>query len=392
MIKSEIEIPEEYIDISPYKDSDFQQMACKLVAEDGFKRAIAYAMKGVDFDAFAKQLCSITTKNDFQKLMMLPFLAGIESKTSTGITTTGLENIDKEQPYTFMSNHRDIVLDASFLNITLIRNNIESCEVAIGNNLLIYDWIDILVKLNKSFVVRRNLGMRQALEAAKQLSGYIHFALTQKQVPIWIAQREGRTKDSNDRTQESLIKMLAIGGKGNIVESVKELMIAPVSISYEFDPNDYLKAKEFLCKKRDANFKKSQEDDLFSMQTGIFGYKGAINFGFTPCINAELDKLDTTKDKGELVKDICAIIDSSIHAAYTIYPCNYIAYDRLNGGDRFASMYGAEDIAAFDKYILGEFAKIDLEMSDDEKLFIDNRMLTMYANPLANKLKATGAI
>lgn len=392
MSKLDIQIPEEYKDISPYRDADFQKMACKLVAEAGFKHAIDYAMKVVDFNEFAKYLCSITTKNDFQRLIMLPFLTGIESRTSTGITTTGLENVNKNQPYIFMSNHRDIVLDASFLNITLIRNNMESCEVAIGDNLLIYDWIDILVKLNKSFVVKRNVGVRQALEAAKQLSGYIHFVITEKRVPVWIAQREGRAKDSNDVTQESLVKMLAIARKGNLIDTIKELMIAPVSISYEYDPNDYLKAKEFLCKSKDANFKKTKQDDLFSMETGIFGFKGGINFGFTPCINDKLDKLDATKDKSELLKEVCAIIDNAIHSAYRIYPCNYIAYDRLNGGDRFASMYGAEDIAAFDKYILGEFAKIDLEMSDDEKLFIDNRMLTMYANPLANKLKATGAI
>ena len=168
--------------------------------------------------------------------------------------------------------------------------------MAIGNNLLIYDWISSLVRLNRSFIVKRDMSKRQTFEAAQQLSGYIHFTLTQKKQSVWIAQREGRCKDSNDRTQESLIKMLALGGGRNLIQSLKEINLMPVSISYEFDPNDYLKAKEFLLKSKDPNFKKSQRDDLFSMETGLLQYKGRVHFTFTKCINCLLYTSPSPRD------------------------------------------------------------------------------------------------
>ena len=157
-----------------------------------------------------------------------------------------------------MSNHRDIVLDASLLNLLLIRNGIKTSEIAIGNNLLIYDWISDLVRLNKSFIVKRDVGVRQMLDAARQLSGYIHFAITKKNESVWIAQREGRSKDSDDRTPESLIKMLGISGEGDLINNLKEINIVPVSISYEYDPCDYLKAQEFQLKRDIPDYKSTR--------------------------------------------------------------------------------------------------------------------------------------
>lgn len=171
--------------------------------------------------------------------------------------------IEDNKAYTFITNHRDIVLDASFLNLGFIREGKPTSEVAIGDNLLIYDWITDLVKLNGSFIVKRNVGITSALEAARQLSGYIHHAVKDKKESIWIAQREGRAKDSDDRTQESVIKMLALGGNGSFINNLASLNITPVAISYEYDPNDYLKAREFLLRHRDPSFRKSQHDDLF---------------------------------------------------------------------------------------------------------------------------------
>ena len=189
-------------------------------------------------------------------MIMLPFLGKLEQDTTSGVTSSGNENLVKGVSNVFISNHRDIVLDASFMNICLTRNGAPTTEIAIGNNLLIYPWISTLVKLNKSFIVKRDSSMRHALEAAQHLSGYIRFAITQKKQSIWISQRQGRAKDSDDRTQESLIKMLALAGDCNIIDSIKELNLMPVSISYEYDPNDYLKAKEFLMRSKDKNYKK----------------------------------------------------------------------------------------------------------------------------------------
>lgn len=385
-------IPDEFKDICPFCDSEFQKEMSLLVKEPGFEHAVKYVMPDVNFPEFAENLCSIKNQEEFQLVVMKPFLELLERKTSDGISSGGLELMGEGVPYTFITNHRDIVLDASFLNLVLLRNSIQSTEVAIGNNLLIYDWIDVLVRLNKSFIVKRDVGMRKALDAAKNLSKYIHFTITEKKQSVWIAQREGRAKDSNDVTQESLIKMLGLGGGKDFIDNIKELNLMPVSISYEYDPNDYLKAKEFLMKRNDPEFKKSQRDDLFSMETGILQYKGRINFEFSPCINDLLSEINPGDDKAEVVKRICNIIDDAIHLHYKIYPCNYIAYDELNGTTAFAVNYNSEDVSHFNKYIDSQLAKIDIEVNEDERKFLYKMMLKMYANPLTNKLKVADRV
>ncbi|MDD2962123.1 MAG: acyltransferase [Muribaculaceae bacterium] len=361
-----------------------------LVKEPGFEHAVKYALPDVDFESFAQDLLKIYSKNDFQEKVMVPFLKMLEAKTSKGISYEGISNIDPMKSATFITNHRDIVLDASFLNLVLLRNNIESTEVAIGSNLLIFDWIETLVKINKSFIVKRNVGMRQALDAAIQLSKYIHFTINSKKQSVWIAQREGRAKDSNDVTQESLVKMLSIGGKGNLVDNLLEINLSPVSISYELDPNDYLKAKEFLMKKKNPLHKKSQRDDLFSMETGILQNKGRINFSFAPPINDKLLKIEHPEDKQEALKQVCLIIDNAIHSHYMIYPCNYISYDKLNKVNKFADKYTHEEKLEFENYLNSQLAKVDIQnLSKADREYMMRMMLIMYSNPLVNKLKAT---
>ena len=244
-----MECPKEFDDIRPFYDSEFHDKMKVLVTEPGFEHAVRYVLRDINYELFCQELLTIDNKKDFQLLVMRSFLEGLTQKTTKGLTGNNLDVLDKAKSYTFMSNHRDIVLDASLLNLLLIRNGIKTSEIAIGNNLLIYDWISDLVRLNKSFIVKRDVGVRQMLDAARQLSGYIHFAITKKNESVWIAQREGRSKDSDDRTQESLIKMLGISGEGDLINNLKEINIVPVSISYEYDPCDYLKAHEFLLKR-----------------------------------------------------------------------------------------------------------------------------------------------
>lgn len=388
MDSEEIKVPEEFSDICPFSDSVFHQEMSQLVTEEGFKHAVTYAMPNVDYDEFCKKLLAITNKRDFQIGIMHPFLEMLEQKTTAGVSGGGMDNIDDNIPNVFITNHRDIVLDASFLNICLIRKNKPTTEVAIGNNLLIYDWISALVRLNKSFIVKRDMSKRQTFEAAQQLSGYIHFTLTQKKQSVWIAQREGRAKDSNDRTQESLIKMLALAGGKDVVQSLKEINLMPVSISYEYDPNDCLKAKEFLMKSKNPNFKKSQRDDLFSMETGLLQYKGRVHFQFAGCINDELDKIPADTDKLELIKTICHIVDRAIHLNYRIYPCNYISHDLLMNETRFADKYSEAEKAEFIEYLDRQLAKVDIPVDDNDREYMRNMMLTMYSNPLTNQLAA----
>ena len=386
-----MECPKEFEDIRPFYDSEFHDKMKELVKEPKFEHAVRYVLRDIDYDVFCQQLLALDNKKDFQLLIMRSFLEGLTQKTTKGLTGGNFEILDKTKSYTFMSNHRDIVLDASFLNLLLIYHGINTSEIAIGNNLLIFDWISDLVRLNKSFIVKRNLGVRQTLDAARQLSGYIHFAITQKHESVWIAQREGRAKDSDDSTQESLIKMLSIAGGGDLLDNLKEINLVPVSISYEYDPCDYLKAYEFLLKRDNPEFKKSQEDDLHSMETGLLGFKGRVHFQISPCINEELDKLSACEEKSELLSHILTIIDKAIHANYRLYPGNYVAYDMLQGEKRFAgNHYTDEEQAVFTDYLYSQLAKVPNVTKEEDKTFLKNAILTMYANPLKNQLAALG--
>ena len=377
----------DFEEIRPYNNNEYREKVALLIQEPDFKKVIATVMPEVDFDMFGKMLLSINTIDEFQKQIIAPFVQKLIIQTTNGLVTTGIEHISHDKNYTFMSNHRDIVLDASFLCYDLLKQGYNTCEIAIGSNLLIYQWIRDLVRINKSFIVKRGVGVRQALDAAMQLSAYIHYAINQKHQSVWIAQREGRAKDSNDRTQEALIKMLTLGKKDSLLDSIRQLNIAPVTISYEYDPCDSLKAYEFLQKSKNPDFKKSQSDDLVNMQTGIMGYKGIVNYSFTPCINDELSHLEGETDKATILQAVCHIIDQHIHLNYRIYPGNYIAYDALYDCTRFADRYTAEQKENFEKYIQGQIAKIG-EFSIEDYQFMREKVLLMYSNPLKNQLEA----
>lgn len=376
-------------EIRPYNDNEYHEKVAALIQEPAFKQVIATVMPEVEFELFCKKLLSISTIEEFQKQVIVPFLHKLVQQTSDGLDSNGIENLTHGKNYLFMSNHRDIVLDASFLCATLLQHQYSTCEIAIGSNLLIYQWIEDLVRINKSFIVKRGVGVRQALEAAMQLSAYIHYAINQKHQSVWIAQREGRAKDSNDRTQEALIKMLTLGKKGNILDNIRDLNIAPLAISYEYDPCDSLKAFEFLQKSQNPDFKKSQRDDLVNMQTGIMGYKGTINYSFTPCINDELAHLEGECDRATILQETCRIIDRHIHLNYRIYPGNYVAYDMLYKYNRFANQYTSEQKENFENYIQGQIAKLG-QFSIEDYQFMHEKMLLMYSNPLKNKLEAEG--
>ena len=383
---------EEFRDIAPYDDSDFKSYMARLVKEPGLENAISYIMPGADRKQLTDLLLSLNSKAEFQQKVMLTILSLIEQKTTSGVTESGMDRLSPDRNVLFITNHRDIVLDASFLGLALIRHGLPAQEVALGDNLLIYDWIEDLVRLNKGIIVKRNLRLTKALEAARQLSGYIHYCIAEKHESVWIAQREGRAKDSNDVTQESVIKMLALSGPGDTLAArLLPLNITPTAISYEYDPNDYLKASEFLQRRRDPEFKKSQRDDLKSMETGILNFKGRVLFSVGSDINAELAAMLDVTDKVEAVRRICAVIDRQIHLGYRIYPNNYIAYDRLEGSDRFASEYSREDVEHFDAYLQGQLDKVEVaDVTAEERGLMLRDMLEMYANPLRNQLIAKG--
>ena len=256
--------------IRPYEGEEVTAAAARLCQEELFRKAVAYIVP--DTEAFFRILAACRTVDDFQMQLALPCLQKLVQNTSAGITSAGFSDLSSKDCYTYITNHRDITLDSAFLNVVLHLNGFDTCEIAIGDNLLIYPWIVDFVRLNKSFIVNRSVPRRQMLEVSCRLSAYIHHALHDKKQSVWIAQREGRSKNSDDRTQESLVKMFALSGGGDFLSNIRALNLAPVAISYEYDPCDYLKAKEMQLKRDDPDYKKQPSDDLANMATGIIGY------------------------------------------------------------------------------------------------------------------------
>lgn len=380
-------IPAEFNEIRPYAPQELPQIYEELIADPAFRAVVESVMPGVPFDALAMKMRQCKTNLEFQKTFFYGLLWDLVKKTAKGLTFDCSALKDEKKNYTFISNHRDIILDSAFLSILLIDLDMTTVEIAIGDNLLIYPWIQKLVRVNKSFIVKRGLNMRQKLEASALMSRYMHFAITEKHENLWIAQRQGRAKDSNDRTQDSVLKMMAMGGEGDAIDRLKELNIVPLAISYEYDPCDFLKAKELQQKRDDANFQKSPEDDLINMQTGLYGYKGRIHFQTAACLNHELDALrERNLPKSELFTAISETIDQHIHSNYSLYAGNYVACDLLMGDNRFKAEYSEEEKTQFEKYLEQQIAKVDLHNKDVD--FLRHAILTMYANPLINYLKA----
>ena len=307
----------------------------------------------------------------------------------------------KNGHYLFITNHRDIVLDSAYLDLLLFNNNFErTCEIGIGDNLLIYPWIKKLVRMNKAFTVHRGLTAHEMLRSSQLMSKYIHYAVNEKGENIWIAQREGRAKDSDDRTQDSVLKMFVLGapesvmpsadkGQGAaVIAALKHLHVTPMAISYEHDPCDYLKAEEFQFKRDVEGWKKSKKDDLDNMKTGILGKKGRVHYDMAPCIDEWLDTLDASLPKKDIFRLVAEHIDKEIHSRYKLYPCNWIAMDELDGTENH-DKYTAADVEAFETYLAKQISKVKVPKPDIS--FLRERMLTMYANPTRNFLKATNA-
>ena len=369
--------------IRPFEPEELPEVFERLLGNAQFAQVVAYVFKDVPFDMLAQKMRACKANLEFQVAFCYPFIKGLLQKASLGCDMN-VDAIDMEKRYTFVSNHRDIVLDSALLDVLLVDAGCKTtCEIAIGDNLLSLPWVKDLVRINKSFIVERSVSLRQMLLSSKRLSDYMHLVIAQKHDNVWIAQREGRAKDSNDRTQESIIKMMVMGGEGSLVERLKGLHIVPLAISYEYDPCDFLKAQEFQLKRDIADWKKGPMDDVVSMQTGIMGYKGHIHYDAAPCIDAWLDTLDPDMPKADFFKAVATHIDEEVFRRYRLYPSNYVALDELEGITAHADRYTAEQKAQFDGYIAQQMAKIQLP--DKDEAFLRQRLLTMYANPARNQ-------
>ena len=383
-----MKIPEQFDPIRPFEPDELPDVFDRLLQNEQFSSVLAYLYPDVPKEALAAKMHACKDNLDFQKTFCYGFLVQLLARLSKGCNID-IASLDTDSRYTFISNHRDIVLDSALLDKLLIDAGFNTtCEIAIGDNLLKLPWVKDLVRVNKSFIVERALSMREMLMASKRLSEYMHFVIAEKNDNVWIAQREGRAKDSNDRTQEAILKMMVMGGEGSIIDRLKQLHLVPLAISYEYDPCDYLKAAELQARRDNPSWQKGPMDDVTSMQTGIMGYKGHIHYEAAPCINTWIDEL-ADLPKAQFFTALAQRMDREIHRRYRLYPTNCIAADLLDGDGAFADRYTREDREAFEHYVAQRVALIDLPNKDED--YLRERILTMYANPARNQRRALEA-
>ena len=384
-------IPEEFKDMRPFEPEELPAAYDSLLADPTFRAVVGMVMPQIPAEALGPMMHGCKTCLEFQYTFIRPLLDGVIKKCTTGLTSdfSRLVLSSEKENYTYISNHRDIVLDSGLLDMILfVDKGFNTVEIAIGDNLLIYPWIKTLVRINRSFIVTRKGGIREMLQSSIRLSSYMHYVIGEKKAPIWIAQREGRSKDSTDHTQESILKMFSMGGEGTPAERLISLNMAPLAISYEYDPCDWLKAMEFQLKRDNPEHKKSQADDLMNMKTGIFGYKGRVHYQAAECMNDFIAALPTDMSKNDFFATVATEIDRRIYSNYHLYPGNFVAVDLLQGGDAHANRYTAEERATFEQYLAGQLQKIDIPGKDEA--FLRTKLLEMYANPALNQLRVMG--
>lgn len=377
-----LEMKLEFEDIRPYYDDEVGDALQRLIVDPSFLRFVQQLVPGLDKERVHQLLGDVKTIRGFQEKLMYPLAHGVAKNTTEGITSSGEEKLEAGRGYLFISNHRDIILDSAFLNLLLFQNNMDTCEVAIGSNLLIQPWIKDLVRLNKNFIVHRNVPAKQLYEYSLKISNYIRRSIVDRHVSVWIAQREGRTKDGDDRTQPGLLKMFTISGKSSdMVENLKPLNITPLAISYEYEPCDYLKAREIYIRQQTGQYKKTVQDDLKSMLQGIESYKGRVHFAVGTPLAGRLESAALPTNKNDLIKKIAELIDEEIYRQYHLWPTNYVAYDVLRDVAQYVEMYTPDEKAKFLQHV-DKLA----EAAEEPTAAIREIILKIYAAPVENKL------
>lgn len=373
---------------SIYSDEEARAAIRELFGYESLLNGMRAFLPEVLCELILKEKDKVNSVRDFQEKIAYPIVKTIEKASITGLTVSGLEHLNPSDQYLFMSNHRDIILDSAFLNVVLVERGFRTSQIAIGDNLMRHRISELIFHINKSFVVKRTGSPMELYRYSVQLSEYILQQITQKIDSVWIAQREGRAKDGDDRTQVGLLKMLSLSAKGDLKTYFRAMKIVPVAISYEYDPCDLLKAQEFLNKRANPEHKKTFEEDVQHMLLGLKGQKGAVHFHFSAPLDVELDAFDLMSGAKKQLELLAGIIDQSIHRHYQIRPINFVAHDLLTKTNVFSHRYSAEERAQLSAFFDERF---HLLKNDAEGLGREY-LLKMYANPLANFLAATQAL
>lgn len=369
----------EFNSIRPYCGDEIKAAIERLCKSEDFLALFSHLIK-MDKNTIIGALQGIQTRAEFQTKFFGPAIKALINSTTDGVSVSGMELVDKNISYIFMSNHRDIILDSAILNVLLRENGNKYTRAAIGSNLLINEWVTDLVKLDSCFVIERDITVREMLSSSSIHSKYIREVIEENQDSVWIAEREGRTKNGDDRAQPSLLKMLRMSGASNFAENFKALHIMPLSISYEWEPCDALKTAE-LYTKTVGEYTKTPEADMNSMLTGLSAYKGRVHFHIDKLTDEELDAISPLPSNGERIEALTKIIDTKIHKNFKLWPNNYIAYDLLHSVNKFSANYTSEEKENFIKVMAQKIDKLEGNVS-----LLNNIYLEIYANPVKNSL------
>jgi 1-acyl-sn-glycerol-3-phosphate acyltransferase len=372
--------------IRPFYDTEVNEAICASVNHPMMKAIMDFTFPEIDDEVWKEQLRRTHSIRDFQCNFIYQAVQKVLEKSSEGLTTSGFEKLEKNTSYLFISNHRDIILDTSLLNACLFDHGLVMTASAIGDNLVKRDFMNTLAKLNRNFLVQRGLTPRELLQSSKLLSEYIGHLLLRENRSVWIAQREGRTKDGNDATHSGVLKMLGMGSdEKEIMDYFKKLKIVPVSLSYEYDPTDALKMPQLMAEAKAEIYVKDKNEDFVTLLSGIIGQKKRIHIHVGDVLDSELDTIALENDNAnKQIQALAQAIDDSILQSYKLWPTNYIAYDILNKTDKYKDHYTEDEKSLFER-------RLELKIDCSNEIMMEG-FLNMYANPVVNKSKYENAI
>lgn len=367
-------------DIRPFLDHEVNQGLKRVTSNQLFIQICNWLFPNRNISEIIEEMNKVNSSLDFQKKFMYPAIYSILDKTSDGLSFSGFENLSNNKFHLYISNHRDILLDSAILQVLLVDHNLETSEISFGSNLMLSDFVVDAGKINRMFKVERAINSKEALLKSKKLSEYIHYTINTTKRSVWLAHRKGRTKNGIDQTDSVIIKMLEMSNKNNSLEHLLSLNIIPMSISYEYEPCDILKAIE-LYYSQDCNYTKQPGEDLNSIIKGIVEYKGRVHLSLNENINNEIINIAESTNKNELALKIAKLVDRKIIENYKLWPTNYIAADMLEKSNKFSDNYTKEEKDKFTSY-----KNKRLEILKENRNEIEQIFVKIYANPVYNFL------
>jgi hypothetical protein len=378
-------------DIRPYNDVELKEAIERLLQEPMFYKMMKWVYPSLGKMVIQEMMREIETVKDFQEQVSAPAFKVVTQLTTNGLSYSNFEELELKKPYLFLSNHRDIILDSALLNVSLMENGFETTEIAIGDNLLQTSAVKDIVRANKNFIVNRNVNAREIFFYSLRLSNYIRNTIRNSRTSIWIAQREGRSKDGDDRTASGLLKMFTMSSESSMEDALLELNIKPMCVSYEYDPCDILKANELVQKKLFGKYEKKPGEDFKSMMRGLTGHKGRINIAVGRDMNDAIEEMRAIPHKNDKVLHLANAVDAEMHRIYKLWPTNYIAYDLLHGTKEYKDHYSNIQRITFSNYIRGNVIRLGLVRrqlglpKEGYGKAVKEILLEMYANPVSNK-------